>query len=105
ANVPNTRPFEPGIVVDQHAFRPCANAAVRHPYTSQRVSDATSDTITCVLRRAAAVQGPPSRSTGVPGNRLLRGDGSPGPTPCGVSEPLGSNKRALQRHPLAVWST
>ena len=47
------------------------NAAARHPYVSHLVSEPTSDTITCVLRRAASVQGPPSRSTGMPRNRSL----------------------------------
>jgi pimeloyl-ACP methyl ester carboxylesterase len=35
AKVPNTRPFEASIVVDQHAFRPCVNAAARHPNLSE----------------------------------------------------------------------
>jgi hypothetical protein len=60
------------FLASAEALRPCLNTAVRHPHVSQCVSEATSDTIACALRRAASVQGPPSGSTGVPGNRSLK---------------------------------
>src|SRR6516225_11582502 len=54
-------------------FRPCVSAAVRHPYVSYCVSEATSNTITCVLWRAASVQGPPLFEVNVIGvQRLMR---------------------------------